>query len=935
MLGRIVMIGRHLQKLPVKSFNVAPGDVIGGLVYVMDKPLGIEEGMVGISIDSPGYREFIKKQLALLETAQRDNAQKNLVSPELLNRYKKILRNRKNNFQNLDENAKIDLLMRDKVHEKRRHGASWKEFKNVFFSFGKYHEMKGWQSYYVNRGAGGLLFDAYKKECGIEKKDHFATHINKLIEKNNNAYMVKQDGEMVMGGTGPGWRKIMKTTTGKGLQKLVNPFVILFTGGLSALVYGVAMGLWRRHYIKNNTPISVNSDAIVESLSTKLAEIRGFKSQQIDTIEGTYENGAPKIVTAVTWKPGCRDLSDKLAGGKDNYNSVIVAWDKHDVPYKIATIDGVEYTIRSTGKDQNGKIKGYEKVDAKGNVTNATLEQYQAGQLVSNDSIGGLGESLLSFIAMADRDGIGKIGQNKAIIEVKPPQGNITHQFFGIDFGKSYKGPNPIVNSLRDDFSFDNPNGIRERFVNYSALYDNPLREKMKGVYLLAALRNQLTDIEKEAIAAEYQAGNDKAFADKLRGYPASVGGINSDVVLIQAQKIKYMDLANDPRNADKKDEYLQYAERLDDIAKISKNTDDAIMHTFAKRMHLTPSQIDLLDNIEKLSANEAHTLSVDGKVKLNHIRVERTDRVAWQLQKNIDGTFTLQCENNVDLATLKQRFKAVKDQNLTALLDKVVLTDGKPCIPNLTESEINTLSKDLTENKVAEARNLDFRSIEKRNQFHESLRGKDNSQPKRSAPIDIPKPRMQPEPVERMAPMRPISHQFMLNAPISAKSLDTLFVQQGTFTKIEDYLDSDAHREEHQISGPVKHVTIGNINPEKGISIPFEEPRSKNNVQIYIQQSRNDDIRYSIENDCSENEFRFAVTAMCRLAIQQAEPYTTLDLSGAPPDKKEMIQEAYEDALKEALSQDHPRFTQQNAPRMTDLSRRGPDHEIRAPSNI
>lgn len=929
------MIGRHLQKLPVKSFEVAPGDVIGGLVYVMDKPLGIEEGMVGISIDSPGYREFIKKQLALLETARLDKTQKNLTSADLQKRYEDLYRNPANNFKNLSENEKIDLLMKDKIHEKKRHGASWKEFKNVFFSFGKYHEMKGWQSYYVNRGAGGLLFDAYKKECGIEKKDHFATHIKKLTSNNNDAYMIKQDGEMVMGGTGPGWQKILKTTTGKRLQKLVNPFVIVLTGGLSALVFGVAMGLWRRHYIKNNTPISVNSDAIVESLSTKLAQIRGFKSQEIDTIEGTYENGAPKVVTAVSWKPGCRDLSDKLAGGKDNYNSVIVAWDKHDVPYKIATIDGVEYTIRSTGKDKKGNIKGYEKVDTDGKVTSATLEQYQAGQSVSNDSIGGLGESLLSFIAMADRDGIGKIGQNKAIVELKPPQGNLTYQFFGIDFGKSYKGPNPIVNSLRDDFSFDNPNGIRERFVNYSALYDNPLREKMKGVYLLAALRNQLSDVEKEAIAAEYQAGNDKAFADKLRAYPASVGGVNSDINLIEAEKRKYVALANDPLNKDKKDEYLQYAERLDGIAKISKDTDAAIMKTFAKRIHLTPSQIDLLDNIEKLSTANAKTLSVDGKVKLNHIRVEREDRVAWQLLKNVDGTFTLTCENNQNLADLKKRFKAVKDDAVTTLLNKVIAVDGKPCIPNLTEAEVNTLSKQLTEQKVAKAHNLEFRSVEKRNQFHISLGHVKKMRPEASEPIDIPKPRFQPEPIERMPMMRPISHQFMLNAPVSTKNLDTLFVQRGTFQKIEEYLDDEAHRTDHQLASPVTHATIGNLNPEKGIGITFKEPRTKSNVQTYIQQNQNDEVRFTIDKDCSEREFRFAVGEMCRIAIQNAEPKATFDLSSASPDKKAMIIEAFEEALSHELSKSHPRFDQHSAPRLVDVGSRGPDHEIRTPSNI
>lgn len=921
------MIGRHLTKLPVKSYKVAPGDVIGGLVYVMDKPLGIEEGMVGISVDSPGYRDFIKEQLVLLERVRQDPEQKNLTSPELQTRYNKIIRNRRNGFLEAPLEKQVDMLIKDKKHVQRRHGASWKEFKNVFFSFGKYHEMKGWQTYYVNKGMGGMLFDAYQKKCGIQKKEHFASHINKLNNNNNPAYMIKQDGKMVMGGTGPGWQKILKTTTGKKLQKLVNPFVIILTGGLSALVFGVALGLWRRHYLKNNTPISVNADAIVETLSTKLAQIRGFKSQQIDTVEGTYANGAPKIVTAVTWMPGCRDLSDKLAGGKESYNSVIVSWDKNEVPYKKATIDGIDYVIRSSGKDKKGKIIGYEKVAPNGVVTPATLGQYQAGFAVSNDSIGGLGESLLSFISMADRDGIGKMGQNKAILPLNPPQGNITHQFFGIDFGKSFKGPNPIVGSLRDDFSFDNPEGIRERFVNYSALYDNPLREKMKGVYLLAVLRDKLSPEEKEKIAAEYEESNDKAFADKLRAYPLSVGGVNSDVALIDDEKSKYIALANAPQNKDKKDEYLQYAERLDDIAKISQDTDKAVLKTFEKRMHLTPTQIDLLDNIEKLTAVNAHTLSVDGKVQLNHIRITREDRVEWQLQKNPNGSFDLVCEVKQQLGAIKERLLKLQDPSLTPLLKKAETVDGKLTVKDLSEEQLKSLCEGLSEEKVANTRKLQYRSIEKRNAFHERLQQGLHPKPKASAPIDIPKPKFEEEPVEKVIPMHPISHQFMLNMPISSNHIDPIFVQKGSLQTVSETA--------MEIADKVTPTKIGSFNPVDGLTIAFKHPRTKNTIETFAQPTKDNDVCFSLEKDCDDREFFFAVKSLCRLALKTAEPNATFDLSLAPPDKKLMIAEAFEEAITEELTQDRPRFTQSNAPTLVDSGRKGPDHDNRTSLNL
>ncbi|HRE31806.1 MAG TPA: hypothetical protein PLD88_07530, partial [Candidatus Berkiella sp.] len=90
--------------------------------------------------------------------------------------------------------------------------------------------------------------------------------------------------------------------------------------------------------------------------------------------------------------------------------------------------------------------------------------------------------------------------------------------------------------------------------------------------------------------------------------------------------------------NPKQKKEYEEYAKRLTGILKIANDTDESILKTFEKRMRLTPTQIDLLDNLEKLTANNAHTLSPDGSVKLNHIRVENTDRIAWQLNKHDDG---------------------------------------------------------------------------------------------------------------------------------------------------------------------------------------------------------------------------------------------------------------------------------------------------------
>src|SRR5262245_4461922 len=55
----------NLGPLPPKKYEpyIKPGDTLGNLLYICDKPLGIEDGEICIPIDSKGYREFITKQL--------------------------------------------------------------------------------------------------------------------------------------------------------------------------------------------------------------------------------------------------------------------------------------------------------------------------------------------------------------------------------------------------------------------------------------------------------------------------------------------------------------------------------------------------------------------------------------------------------------------------------------------------------------------------------------------------------------------------------------------------------------------------------------------------------------------------------------------------------------------------------------------------------
>lgn len=935
------MPDRHRNRLPEKTFEVAPGDLIGGLIYVMDKPLGIEEGMVGISMDSEPYREFVADMIQAMEyklspTVPEDlelKSRANMIPSDhpVFKGYQKFkdthpeLFSTPHNIDNI-----IDGLLKDKTQKKARHPLRARDIKK-FFSFRKLHEIKAFQSYYKNTGMGGLLFQYYKQTCQIKPNDHFATQIGKLINHGNKAYMVKQDGKMQLGGTAPGAKKVLKTGIGKKwLQPLLHPVVIVATAGLSVPLFGIGMGVFRGFYITRNRPANANSDAIVEALSTKIAGIKGFYAQEIDTIEGTYANGTPKIATVVTWAKGCRDLSGKIAGGGKTWDNVVAMWDKENgLPVKI---DHEGNLIEVKEKDDKDRPISYQKILPDGTITTASKTEYDQAKMISEDKILGLGESLLSFISMGDRDGIGGMGQNKAYI----PLGNGLYQFYGIDFGKAYNGDNPIVGSLRDDFSFENPAGAQQRFRNISILYDTPLRDKMKGVYLLAALRGQMDPDTKARIVQEYRELGDDTFAEKLTNYPDSVGGVNADLVLIQSEIQKYQTLEQNTPVGTAKDQYGTYVRRLQDVLRIATSSDETILATFDKRKNLTPKQIDLLDNVEKLTAKKAYTTSPDGKVILNHIRVENVDRVPWQITPGQNGNFTLTCEgesseNNQVL------------QQLTKIngFPPMQVSNGKLTL-EVTPAIFQMLQANLTEQKVAEIRGLHYRTPEERKRVFELLTAKRKTdingeqrvkvkvqpeEPTSSMTIHSPTPAVLDmsapvaQPVERASTRaRPIGFAFnSTSAPIVT---EPSFKQtQTNVAALYNYLTPENKTKHHVLEAKDKHIKSG----VHAVEITFENPDTKAKPKAFAENgSTQDSISFSTTVGLPQDDFKFIAKEIAAMAMALAKPGAEFDLTNAPEAKREILVEAFTQAIEEAIKDN--RFKEDTKPTIkTEVSTTSP----------
>ncbi len=956
---------RHLNQLPQKSFKVAPGDVVGGLIYVMDKPLGIEEGMVGISIDSPAYRAYIKDFIRSLDQRRQDS---NNAAPSEI----KQIQNKYNGLVKFPSFADLSLEQQEMVMDLFLHHPNIQSYLNGLpdnekkimtdfaseaFNFDpneplhkripvpfitnlkklfskKMHEMTRTQ--YINEGMGGLLFEQYKVHCGIRKHEPFAKQIQKLItqgnEKNkdpnlpkNKVYMIKQDGELgLFGGTGPSVKKILKTTTGRKLQNLMTPKWLIPTLGLSGLYVAAVLGVRKIGYLLKNKPTTVNAEAITETIATKIASVRGCYTQDIETVKGTYEEGSPKIVTMVTWTPGCRDLTGKLMGGDAKMRNIIVAQSKKGEIIKIDKNDNL--LIKREIKE--GVYK-YIKIDTKGNSTeysegNLKLikKEYDTAKAVSEDKIDGLGESLITYISLGDRDGIGKKGQNKA---VTPAPGK-RFQFFGIDFGKAFKGENPIVGSLRDDFSFKEPVGSfprslfdDTRFVNYSIMYDNPLREKMKGVYLLAALRGLLTDPHKEKIAKEYEA-TDKAFAEKLRNHP--VDGLNSDLMLIDKEITHYLNEA--AAFPEKADEFKIYIERLNDIRAIAVKTDNTILKVFEKRLKLLPSQIDILEKMEKLTAHKAHILSSDGKVILNHIQVKNKNRIPWQFDDHgnlVSGPITR------DLGAVIQKFTTLtenlsrhaktlnpKDADLESLLahlKSVKFTEAGIKIPKLTDKQQAAFSKYITEESIAIIQDLpEYRNDTKRKAFHDRLKALNSS--KNTVSV-LPATVVSPNPT--VNPVQPAQELFSAATPAPDKRKSILFEehhltplteevaisQNGSLEQLNKYLNDESKRVLHNI----KYFEASAPKSSEPTMITFEIPlKSGNEIKIQVRQQSTSSVQFSSKKDLSIERFRQVAIETCRLAVFSAAAKAELTISDSLADyKKVIMREAFDLALKEAIT--------------------------------
>ena len=313
---------------------------------------------------------------------------------------------------------------------------------------------------------------------------------------------------------------------------------------------------------------SISSGAVTEALANDLTRIAGVPAQELEIVRGEYSDGHPKLMLQAKFADGYKDME--------------------------------------AGFIKDGRI-----VPPKG-LSAEKLGKYKA-----------------FFLVTADRDAVGRRGQNKGFAHGK---------FFAIDPGHSLEG-NAKYLKVSSDLSFKDSYGksTKPRFENFSVFDDDTFFSKMEGVISLRATANR---------------GEFKALFDKYRAaFDPNEEGI-SDAEKTLRQKIS--------ADIDKKEK--EFNESLKKILDVSANNLDLYDDLCDKPEAVRQGAIETVSNLEKLTSPTTWT-SKKGKVALEHLEVIPESRVPWKA--------ALKGDNIVYFSETKMSYMNMKQ------LEDVVTTAG------------------------------------------------------------------------------------------------------------------------------------------------------------------------------------------------------------------------------------------------------------------
>lgn len=285
---------------------------------------------------------------------------------------------------------------------------------------------------------------------------------------------------------------------------------------------------------------TISTGAVTEALANDLTRVAGVPSQELEIVRGRYSDGHPKIMLAAKYANGYKDLEAGLL--KDG--RVVKP---NDAP-------------RGMEMEKLGKYKAF-------------------------------------FLVTADRDGVGKRGQNK---------GFVNGRFFAIDPGHSLEGNGKYL-EVSSDLSFKDTYGrsAKPRFDNFSVFDDDTFFSKMEGVLNLRTLVTSGTF--------------SKVFSDYLNAFNPDEPGI-SDAEKALRKKIV----------ADINKKEAEFNESMKKILDVADNNLQLYDDLAADGEAMQRNAIENVANLEKLTSPTTW-VSKRGKVALDHLEVIPESRIEWK----------------------------------------------------------------------------------------------------------------------------------------------------------------------------------------------------------------------------------------------------------------------------------------------------------------
>ena len=283
----------------------------------------------------------------------------------------------------------------------------------------------------------------------------------------------------------------------------------------------------------------ISAGAVTEALANDLTRLAGVPSQELEIVRGQYSDGHPKLMLQAKFATGYKDMEE--------------------------------------GFIQDGRV-----VPPKG----------QDGQPQKLES---LGKYKAFFLLTADRDAVGKRGQNK---------GFANGRFFAIDPGHSLEGNGKYL-EISDDFSFKDTCGVstKPRFKNFSVFDDDTRFAKLQG---LVNLRDTAKAGAFKNLFEDYR----KTFDPKAPGISPAESAMRTKVVA-EIEK--------------KEAEFNAQLKKLLKVGAMQLELYDALAGT-----DIQEGAIENLANLEKL-CSPTTWVSKHGQVPLKHLEVKPETRVPWR----------------------------------------------------------------------------------------------------------------------------------------------------------------------------------------------------------------------------------------------------------------------------------------------------------------